>query len=73
MIVEEAVVATKTVPRAWVARQQAAIEAGQRIAGEEETAEDRALGRKVLTGELTADEAIAQRLAQIDTKYGHTR
>lgn len=60
---------TTTAPEAEIARLEAQVTAGQRMAGEEETAEDRALGRRVLSGELTADDAIAQRLAQIDQKH----
>lgn len=63
----------KTVPQAEIDRFEAQVTAGQRMAGEEETDADRALGRQVLAGELSADEAIAQRLAQIDAKYGITR
>lgn len=47
--------------------------ASQQMAGEEETDADRALGRQVLTGELSADEAIAVRLAQIDAEFGISR
>lgn len=64
---------TKTASQAEIERIEAEVTAGQRMAGEEETAIDRALGRKVLAGEVTADEAIAQRLAQIDSAYGITR
>ncbi|RXW33534.1 antitoxin VbhA family protein [Propioniciclava flava] len=54
----------------WV---EAQVTAGQRMAGAEETDADRALGRRDLAGELTADEAIAIRLAQIDRAHGITR
>ena len=64
---------TKTLSQAEIDRLEAQVTTGQRMAGEEETDADRALGRKVLAGELSADEAIAQRLAQIDAKYGITR
>lgn len=64
---------TTTASAAEVDRLEAQVTAGQRMAGEEETSEDRALGRKVLAGDLSADEAIAQRLAQIDAKHGITR
>lgn len=64
---------TKTLSQAEIDRLDAQVTAGQRMAGEEETETDRALGRKVLAGELSADEAIAARLAQIDRKHGITR
>lgn len=64
---------TTTAPEAEIARLEAQVTAGQRMAGEEESAEDRALGRRVLSGELTADDAIAQRLAQIDQKHNIAR
>lgn len=54
----------------WIETQ---VTAGQRMAGVEETDADRALGRRVLAGELTADEAIAIRLGQIDHAHGITR
>ncbi|MFB9774851.1 antitoxin VbhA family protein [Brevibacterium otitidis] len=54
----------------WI---EAQVTCGQRMAGAEETDADRALGRRVLAGELTADEAIAIRLAQIDCAHGITR
>ncbi|WP_430393745.1 hypothetical protein [Brevibacterium paucivorans] len=43
------------------------------MAGAEETDADRTLGRRVLAGELTADEAIAIPLGQIDRAHGITR
>ncbi|MGP5054658.1 hypothetical protein ACTXJ3_06115 [Brachybacterium paraconglomeratum] len=64
---------TKTLSQAEIDRLDAQVTAGQRMAAEEETETDRALGRKVLAGELSADEAIAARLAQIDQKHGITR
>lgn len=54
----------------WIETQ---VTCGQRMAGVEETDADRALGRRVLAGELTADEAIAIRLARIDRAHGITR
>lgn len=54
-------------------RLEAQVTAGQRMAGAEETDADRALDRRVLAGELTADEAIAIRLGQIDRAHGITR
>ncbi|WP_454118820.1 hypothetical protein [Microbacterium lacticum] len=41
---------TTTAPEAEIARLEAQVTAGQRMAGEEESAEDRALGRRVLSG-----------------------
>lgn len=64
---------TKTVSQAWIARQLAAIEAGQRIAGEEPTAADREAARRVLAGEATAEQVIAEGLADLESEYGHTR
>lgn len=64
---------TKALEQAEIDRLEAQVTAGQRMASEEETDADRALGRKVLTGEMSADDAIAVRLAQIDAKHGITR
>lgn len=64
---------TKALEQAEIDRLEAQVTASQRMASEEETDADRALGRKVLAGELSADEAIAIRLAQIDQKHGITR
>src|SRR5699024_9169760 len=64
---------TKALEQAEIDRLEAQVTASQRMASEEETDADRALGRKVLTGEMSADDAIAVRLAQIDAKHGITR
>lgn len=64
---------TKTVSPAWIARQLTAIEAGQRMAAEEPTAADREAARRVLAGEATAEQVIAEGLADLETEYGHTR
>lgn len=56
-----------------IERQLIAIATAQRIAGEEPTVEDMDAARRVLVGEITADEAIAERFRQIDEKYGITR
>ncbi|QIN29764.1 hypothetical protein [Brevibacterium luteolum] len=64
---------TKALEQAEIDRLEAQVTASQRMASEEETDADRALGRKVLTGEMSADNAIAVRLAQIDAKHGITR
>lgn len=50
-----------------------ALAAAQRMAGEEPTAEDMEAARRVLAGEATANEVIAERFEQIDTKYGIVR
>lgn len=65
--------ATKTVSPAWIARQLTAIEAGQRIAGVEPTAADRESARRVLAGEATAEQVIAEGLADLEIQHGHTR
>lgn len=65
--------ATRTVSQAWIARQQAAIEAGQRIAGEQPTAADLQAARRVLAGEASAEQVIAEGLADLEAEYGHTR
>ena len=64
---------TKALEQAEIDRLEAQVTASQRMASEEETDADRALGRKVLTGEMSADDAIAVRLARIDAKHGITR
>lgn len=43
------------------------------MAGEEPTADDMEAARRVLAGEATADEVIAERFKQIDEKYGIVR
>lgn len=63
----------KTASRAWTAQQLAAIEAGQRMAGEEPTPADMEAARRVLDGEATADEVIAEGLAALEAEYGFTR
>lgn len=64
---------TKTASRAEVEHQVAAIDAGQRIAGEEPTAEDLDAARRVLAGELTAEQAIQDGLAELEARVNHTR
>lgn len=54
-------------------RASSAIVAAQRMSGAEPTPEDVALGEKVLAREISADEAIEARLAQIEAKYGVSR
>lgn len=65
--------ASNALSEAEINRLHVMVAAGSDMAGAEETDEDCELGPKVLTGELTADEAISIRLAQIDKKYGITR
>lgn len=73
-IAREGVMATtKTVSQAWIARQLTAVETGQRIAGEEPTAADREAARRVLAGEATAEQVIAEGLADLEAEYGRTR
>lgn len=50
-----------------------AATAGSRMAGSEPAAEDVAAARRMLRGEITADEAIHGRLAQIVATYGIER
>lgn len=66
-------VTTKTASQAWTAQQLAAIEAGQRMAGEEPDTEDMEAARRVLAGEATAEEVIADGLAQLEAEHGFTR
>ncbi|UNX54176.1 hypothetical protein MF406_14725 [Georgenia sp. TF02-10] len=63
------IVVTKAASQAWIARRQAAIEAGQRTAGEEPTAADREAARRVLTGEATAEQTIAEGLAELEAEH----
>ena len=64
---------TQVKSRAEVERQLAAVAAAQRIEGEKPTAEDMEAARRILTGEATAEQMIAERFAQIDAKYGIKR
>ncbi len=61
---------TTKMSRAEIERLEAQVAAGQRMAGEEESETDRALGRAVMAGELTVDEALERRLAEIETRSG---
>ncbi|MFT4296975.1 MAG: hypothetical protein QM582_16345 [Micropruina sp.] len=56
-----------------IERHLAAVAAAQRMAGEEPTAEDMEAARRILAGEATSDEVIAERFEQIDKKYGIVR
>lgn len=64
---------TQTASQAWTAQQLAAIEAGQRMAGEEPTGQDMEAARRVLTGQATAEDVIAEGLAQLEAEHGFTR
>lgn len=64
---------TRVVSRAWTERQLDAIDAGQRIAGEEPSPEDREAARRVLTGQASAEQVIAEGLAQLEARNGFTR
>lgn len=59
--------------RAEVGRKLAAVAAAQRIAGEEPTAEDMDAARRILMGEATAEQVIAEGLAELEDQYGFKR
>lgn len=61
------------VSRAQIERDLVALMAGQRMGGTEPRMEDVEVARRVLSGEITADEAVRMRLAQIDAQFGITR
>lgn len=63
----------RAVSRTQVERELAAVVAGQRMAGAEPSPEDLEVGRRILTGEVTADDAVRQRFAQLEQQYGFTR
>lgn len=63
----------ETASQAWTARQLAAIEAGQLMAGEDPTTADMEAARRVLDGEATAEEVIAGGLAELEAEHGFTR
>lgn len=56
-----------------IERQLIAIATAQRIAGEEPTVEDMDAARRVLTGEATAEQVIAEGLAELESRYGFQR
>ena len=64
---------TKTIPQARIDRLMAEADAAFRMTGEEPTVADREAARRVLTGEATAEQVIAERLAELEAEYGHTR
>lgn len=64
--------ATQTVSTAWVQRHLDAIDAGQRMAGESPTAQDREAARRVLTGEASAQQVIDEALAELEGLHGFT-
>ncbi|MHB1173234.1 MAG: hypothetical protein ACYCZY_12245 [Lacisediminihabitans sp.] len=63
----------RTVSRAQVERELAAIVAGQRMAGEEPSPEAMDAARAVLTGQATAEDAIRDGLAALEARHGLTR
>lgn len=63
---------TKTIPRARVERHLATLDAAHRATGEEPTAADREVARRVLSGE-TPEQVIAERLAELESQHGFTR
>lgn len=63
---------TRVASRAWIERQLDAIDAGQRIAGEEPSPEDREAARRVLTGQASAEQVIEEGLAELEARYGFT-
>ncbi len=65
--------AVKQASAARVQRDLTAIAAGQRMAGAEPTQADMEAARAVLEHRLTADEAVAQRRAEIDREFGISR
>ncbi len=65
--------ATKSRSTEQIERHLVAIAAAQRMAGEEPTAEDMEAARRVLTGEATADQVIAEGLAELEAQHGFTR
>lgn len=56
--------------QAEIDRIQIASNAAQQMAGADEEPEDIALRERVLRGELSADEAIELRLAELKEQYG---
>ncbi|MGO1319149.1 MAG: antitoxin VbhA family protein [Galactobacter sp.] len=55
--------------KAWIDRQVTAIDAGQRMAGEAPTDADREAARRILAGEITADEAIEDGLKELEAAF----
>lgn len=64
---------TKSRSTEQIERHLVAIAAAQRMAGEEPTAEDMEAARRVLAGEATADQVIAEGLAELEAQHGFTR
>ncbi|MFT3969012.1 MAG: hypothetical protein QM695_01730 [Micropruina sp.] len=56
-----------------IERNLVAIAAAERMAGEEPTADDMEAARRVLAGEATAEEVIAESLAELEARYGFKR
>ncbi|WP_353889773.1 hypothetical protein [Galbitalea sp. SE-J8] len=65
--------AVRQASAARVERDLTAIAAGQRMAGAEPTQADMDAARAVLEHRITADEAVAQRFADIDRVHGISR
>lgn len=64
---------TKTIPQARIDRLMAEADAAFRATGEELTAADREAGRRILSGEATAEQVIAEGFAELEAKHGFTR
>ncbi|MFC4245088.1 hypothetical protein ACFOYW_17100 [Gryllotalpicola reticulitermitis] len=62
-----------TLTPAQVRRALAAIAAAQIMSGTEPAPEDLEIGRRILTGETTAEGAIHARLRQLEQQHGLTR
>lgn len=65
--------AITTASRSKTERQLDAIDAGQRMAGEQPTPEDREAARRVLAGEATAQQVIEEGLAELEARHQFTR
>lgn len=63
----------KQMSSARVERELATVVAGQRVAGAEPTQADLEAARAVLERRMTADQAVAKRLAEIGREFGISR
>lgn len=63
---------TQAASLAWTERQLDSIDAGQRIAGEEPSREDREAAHRVLTGQASAEQVIEEGLAELEARHGFT-
>ncbi|MFV0463011.1 MAG: hypothetical protein ACK5MP_07465 [Nostocoides sp.] len=61
------------IPQARIERYLAESDFMNRLIGHETTETDREAARRVLTGEATAEQIIAEGLAELEAKYGFTR